>query len=319
MRVSTLPRSGCGAPRPSPRPDREGRTPTCSVTHPPRSDRAGGSCRQGDQGGGVAGRRETRVQARAGPGDDRRDVGACAPRRDEGHGGEAWEVHDADAEDRDDRSGHHGATVAEHTGRGELSATVGVERVEDQRLSDHARWACARGSSHPRARRHGGRGDWHSLAAESPAPGAPRRLLRARSHAVQRLGRRAGDAQPCRGPSRERAGTALTVPCRPAITRAGLALAQRPSPSGARPRAARERTEPSCAPRRPSPRPDGRHDPRRARQHRERRGVRPAGLATPRGRRVLAAAPRRTRRARDACDVRGGDGSLWDWGGGLSI
>ena len=52
-------------------------------------------------------------------------------------------------------------------------------------------------------------------------------------------------------------------------------MAQRPSPSGARPRAARKRAEPWCAPRRPSPRLDGRHDPRRARQHRERRGGRP--------------------------------------------
>ncbi len=74
--------------------------------------------------------------------------------------------------------------------------------------------------------------------------------------------------------------TRWTVPSQPAITQARARLGPKPLAElfGQRLCAPRHRGDPRGVPRRSSPRVDGRHDPRRARQHRERRRLRSAGL-----------------------------------------
>ncbi len=104
-----------------------------------------------------------------------------------------------------------------------------------------------------------------------------------------------------------------------------LPTGDHPGPGSARPEAPRRavrarlcaprhRGDPRGVPRRSSPGVDGRHDPRRARQHRERRRLRSAGLGARRGRGVPQAPARGPRRVRHARHVRGGDGSLWNRG-----
>ena len=312
--------------------------------------------------------RNTPLQARAGPGDDQRGVGARAPQADEGPEAQPWRVHDGDGEDRGHLGGADLVGRTRRRGRGRAHRRWGTQsdarsaslsRPRARRRDSPGRGPCRsagraarwpatrwlslrvhRHRSHPgsktqklaihprfsgadaldgkgqagrrpasvgprRARRahegaptgtprRGDPGDCQSRAAESPVPA--RLVSTARPRALQRLRRRGGDAPPRRGPLMGPQREGALDRCLPAGDHQGPGSPWPKAPRRAvreRLRAARARGGPSAFPasRRRVVMDDPTLDVPDSTENAGAFG-RPS---TPKRRRVLEAAPRRTR------------------------